>query len=100
MSAGGWMHHHHAGRRYAAVLPAILIALLIDGVARGLLPRDTATDMAIWVLIFAIGVSDWVQYARTVRGSTLVEKNKEYVQAARLIGIQPGPIMCAMCCPT
>ncbi|MCL4147210.1 UNVERIFIED_CONTAM: hypothetical protein GTU68_017108 [Idotea baltica] len=63
--------------------PAILIALLIDGVARGLLP----------VLIFAIGISGWVQYARTVRGSTLVEKNKEYVQAARVIGIGPATIL-------
>lgn len=73
--------------------PAILIALLIDGVARGLLPRELHEDMAIYVLIFAIGVSGWVQYARTVRGSTLVEKNKEYVQAARVIGIGPATIL-------
>ncbi|MEM7751282.1 MAG: ABC transporter permease, partial [Pseudomonadota bacterium] len=46
-----------------------------------------------YVLIFAIGVSGWVQYARTVRGSTLVEKNKEYVQAARVIGLGPGVIL-------
>ena len=44
-------------------------------------------------LVFAIGISGWVQYARTVRGSTLVEKNKEYVQAARVIGIPPFLIM-------
>lgn len=69
--------------------PAILIALLIDGVARGVLPREMHHDVAIYVLIFAIGISGWVQYARTVRGSTLVEKNKEYVQAARVIGIGP-----------
>ena len=50
-------------------------------------------DMAFYVLIFAIGVSGWVQYARTVRGSTLVEKNKEYVQAARVIGLGPGVIL-------
>lgn len=73
--------------------PAILIALLIDGVARGVLPRDMHEDMAFYVLIFAIGVSGWVQYARTVRGSTLVEKNKEYVQAARVIGLGPGVIL-------
>ncbi len=73
--------------------PAILIALLIDGVARSLLPRDMHHDVALYVLIFAIGVSGWVQYARTVRGSTLVEKNKEYVQAARVIGIGPGIIV-------
>ena len=61
--------------------PAILLALLIDGVARGFLPRDMHDEMAVYVLVFAIGISGWVQYARTVRGSTLVEKNKEYVQA-------------------
>jgi len=73
--------------------PAILIALLIDGVARGILPRDMHDQLAVYVLIFAIGVSGWVQYARTVRGSTLVERNKEYVQAARLIGIGPVIIL-------
>ena len=59
--------------------PAILIAFLIDGVARGILPRDVHDEMALYVLVFAIGISGWVQYARTVRGSTMVEKNKEYV---------------------
>ena len=73
--------------------PAILIALLIDGVARGLLPRDLHTEIALYVLVFAIGISGWVQYARTVRGATLVERNKEYVQAARLIGMGPLRIL-------
>lgn len=73
--------------------PAILIALLIDGVARGVLPRDMHDEVAIYVLIFAIGISGWVQYARTVRGSALVEKNKEYVQAAYVMGIRPSLIM-------
>ena len=73
--------------------PAILIALLIDGLARGILPRDLRDDMAIYVLVFAIGISKWVLFARTVRGSTLVEKNKEYVQAARIIGLNPLLIM-------
>jgi len=73
--------------------PAILIALLIDGVARGVLPREMHQEMVFYVLIFAIGISGWVQYARTVRGSTLVEKNKEYVQAARVIGIGPFIIL-------
>ena len=72
--------------------PAILIALLIDGVARALLP-GAHDEMAFYVLVLSIGVSGWVQYARTVRGSTLVEKNKEYVQAARLFGIHPLAIM-------
>lgn len=73
--------------------PAILIALLIDGVARSVLPRTMHEEVAFYVLIFAIGISGWVQYARTVRGSTLVEKNKEYVQAARVIGIGPAIIL-------
>ncbi len=73
--------------------PAILIALLIDGVARAVLPRDAHADVALFVLVFAIGAANWVQYARTVRGSTMVEKNREYVQAARVIGIPPLGIM-------
>lgn len=73
--------------------PAILIALLVDGVARGLLPRNMQDEMAVYVLIFAIGVSGWVQYARTVRGATMVERNKEYVQAARLIGMRPFMVL-------
>ena len=73
--------------------PAILIALLIDGVAHVALPRVSQGSMAIYVLILAIGLSGWVQYARTVRGSTMVEKNKEYVQAARVIGRRPAAIM-------
>jgi peptide/nickel transport system permease protein len=73
--------------------PAILIALLIDGVARAALPRDVHDEVAFGVLVLAIALSGWVQYARTVRGSTLVEKNKEYVQAARVIGVTPLRIM-------
>jgi len=73
--------------------PAILIALLIDGVFRAVLPRDTHSELAFGVLVLAIALSGWVQYARTVRGSTLVEKNKEYVQAARVIGVAPLAIM-------
>ena len=73
--------------------PAVLIALLIDGVARNLLPREMHDNMDIYVLVFAIGISHWVHFARTVRGSTMVEKDKEYVQAARVIGIHPARIM-------
>jgi peptide/nickel transport system permease protein len=73
--------------------PAILIALLIDGLARTTLPRDVHDRVIVYVLILAIGITGWVQYARTVRGSTLVEKNKEYVQAARVIGRHPVAIM-------
>ena len=73
--------------------PAILVAMLIFGVAKGITPVEYRDQMAIWVLIVAIGLSDWVQFARVVRGATLVEKNKEYVQAARLIGRGSSAIM-------
>ena len=73
--------------------PAILIALLVDGVARTVVPRELHDQIGILVLVFAIGISNWVQFARTVRSSTLVEKNKEYVQAARVIGVRPLKIM-------
>nr|MBL8454648.1 ABC transporter permease [Zoogloeaceae bacterium] len=72
--------------------PAILIALLIFGVFKGIVPPSVQDKVAIYVLIAAIGLSDWVQYARTVRSSTLAEKNKEYVQAARVIGV-PAPVI-------
>jgi peptide/nickel transport system permease protein len=73
--------------------PAILIALLIDGLARAALPKESHDQLAVYVLILAIAASGWVSYARTVRGSTLVERNKEYVQAARVIGRHPIAIM-------
>jgi len=79
--------------------PAILIALLIDGVARVALPGDRHDDLAIPVLVLAIGFAGWVQYARTVRGSTMVEREKEYVQAARVIGRKPLAIMLAHVLP-
>jgi peptide/nickel transport system permease protein len=79
--------------------PAILIALLIDGSARVALPPQTHDRLAIPVLIASIAAAGWVQYARTVRGSTLVEKNKEYVLAARVVGRRPLGIMVAHILP-
>ncbi|MDP2332208.1 MAG: ABC transporter permease [Reyranella sp.] len=73
--------------------PAILVALLIDGVVRGIISVQRHDEIAIYVIVGAIGLSFWVQYARTVRGSVMVEKNKEYVQAARVIGLSPLLIM-------
>jgi peptide/nickel transport system permease protein len=73
--------------------PAILVALLIDGIVRGLISVKRHDEIAIFVIVGAIGLSFWVQYARTVRGSVMVEKNKEYVQAARVIGLSPVLIM-------
>lgn len=73
--------------------PAILVALLVFGVARGLIPPAAQEQATLWVLVVAIGLSNWAQYARTVRGSTLVEKNKVYVDAARLIGLKAMPVM-------
>ncbi len=72
--------------------PPILVALLIAGVGRALFPNAHET-VAFGVLILSITLTGWVQYARTVRGSTLVERNKEYVQAARVTGVAPLRIM-------
>ena len=72
--------------------PAILVALLIAGVGRALFP-NAHEGLAFGVLILSITLTGWVQYARTVRGSTLVERNKEYVQAARVTGVAPLRIM-------
>ena len=72
--------------------PAILVALLIDGVGRAMFPNAHDT-LAFAVLILAIALTGWVKFARTVRGATLVERNKEYVQAARVIGVPPWRIM-------
>jgi len=72
--------------------PSILVALLIDGVGRAMFP-NAHEALAFSVLILAISLTGWVQYARTVRGSTLVERQKEYVQAARVIGVSPLRIM-------
>jgi peptide/nickel transport system permease protein len=76
-----------------STFPAILIAMLIDGVSRALFGEQRNETVVFWVMVLSIGLSFWVQYARTVRGSTLVEKNKDYVLAARLIGIPPAKIL-------
>jgi peptide/nickel transport system permease protein len=90
---GGWVDT--ALMRLCDVMlsfPAILIALLIAGVGRALFPNAQGT-LAFGVLIVSITLTGWVQYARTVRGSTLVERGKEYVQAARVTGVAPLRIM-------
>lgn len=73
--------------------PAILVALLVFGIARGLIHPSLHEQMTFMVMTLAIGLSNWAQYARTVRASTLVEKRKEYVEAARVIGLKPLPVM-------
>jgi peptide/nickel transport system permease protein len=90
---GGWIDS--ALMRLCDVMlsfPAILVALLIAGVGRALFP-NAQDSLALGVLIISITLTGWVQYARTVRGSTLVERNKEYVQAARVTGVAPMRIM-------
>jgi len=74
-------------------IPSILMALLVDGVARGFISKSLHNDMAIYVLIFAIGISEWPQFARVTRAATLVEKNKEYILASRIIGLSNFLIM-------
>ena len=70
-------------------IPGILLAILINGIGRAALPLELREEFAIYVVIIAIGLTDWPQFARVARGATLVEANKEYVQAARVIGL-PG----------
>jgi peptide/nickel transport system permease protein len=85
---GGWLDN--AIMRVADIqltVPAILIALTLDGVARVALPRGLHDQLAMWVLIFAIGFANWPQFARVTRATTLAEKSKDYVAAARIIGI-------------
>jgi len=74
-------------------LPTILVALLINGILRAVAPPSTMDKVAILVLILSIGLSNWVQFARAVRASTMVERGQEYVLAARLIGIGQLAIM-------
>lgn len=66
--------------------PVLLVALLVFGIARGILPEGYRDEMALYVIIVAVGLSEWVQYARTVRGAVMVERNKDYVLAAQVIG--------------
>lgn len=73
--------------------PSILTALLVDEVISAALPRTMRNSLQIYVIIFAIGISLWPNFARTIRGSTLVERNKDYVLAARVIGVPPWRIM-------
>lgn len=73
--------------------PAILIALLIDGVVKAVLGSNLDAGTTLAVLVVSIGLSFWVQYARTVRGSVMVEKSKDYIAAARLIGLPASAIM-------
>jgi peptide/nickel transport system permease protein len=90
---GGWVDT--ALMRLCDVMlsfPPILIALLIAGVGRALFP-NAASSLAFGVLIISITLTGWVQYARTVRGTTMVERNKEYVQAARVTGVSSLRIM-------
>ena len=79
--------------------PAILIALLVDGVVRAVLPRDSHEQAEVYVLVFSIGIALWPQFARTVRGSTMVERGREYVMAARVIGLSPLRIMASHILP-
>lgn len=74
-------------------LPAILTALLIDGLARGILPSEIQQDLRVAVLTLAIALSLWVNFARTARASSFVQMQKEYVQAAIIMGQRPSRVM-------
>ena len=98
----GLVAGYAGGRTDAAIMrvadvilsfPTILLALLVAGIARALLPGADSARLAPLVLIGAIAVHDWVQYARTVRAATMVESDKDYVKAARVIGLPPSRIL-------
>ena len=74
-------------------IPGILVAILINGILRAVLPIELRDEVAIYVVILAIGLSDWPQFARVTRAATMVEAEKEYIQAARVIGLRPMVIM-------
>jgi peptide/nickel transport system permease protein len=73
--------------------PPILVALLVDGVARGILGEHGHEQFAVPVVIISIGISGWVQYARTVRGAVLVERQKDYVSAAKLVKVGSARVL-------
>jgi len=73
--------------------PPILLALLFSGILKTVLPPEQFGQAAIPILVFSIGLSSWVQYARVVRASTMVERNKEYVLACRAVGFPRGYIL-------
>lgn len=92
--SGGWLDI--IIMRFADIqmtFPSILVAMLVYGVARGMLPPELRYEMSITVLIISIGLSEWVPFARTVRGSTLVEKEKDYITSARMLGLKRFSIM-------
>jgi peptide/nickel transport system permease protein len=87
---GGWMEALiMRAADIQLTIPAILIALTVDGIARTALPREMLDHAAIYVLVVSIGIAHWPQYARVTRSGTLVEKNKEYISAARIIRVSP-----------
>ncbi len=87
------------GIGFRELLIILVIALLIFGVARGIIPPNQQESAAVWVLIVAIGLSNWAQFARTVRGATMVERQKDYVAAAKLVGRGPLFIMATQILP-
>jgi peptide/nickel transport system permease protein len=73
--------------------PSILTALLVDGIISAALPQSMREGLQLYIIVFAVGISLWPNFARTVRGSTLIERNKDYVSAARVIGVPAWKIM-------
>jgi peptide/nickel transport system permease protein len=73
--------------------PTILLALLVAGVARMLFPAASSAEWAPVILVSAIAIHEWVQYARTVRAATMVESARDYVRAVKVIGLPSRQIM-------
>ncbi|MCB1882267.1 MAG: ABC transporter permease, partial [Gammaproteobacteria bacterium] len=74
-------------------LSTLMVAIVALAVFQAAFGTELYSDLAIFMLIMVIGIAEWPQYARTIRASVLAEKHKEYVDAARVIGLGPGRIM-------
>ena len=71
----------------------LMVAIFISAIFKIAFGVGYYEDMAVPLLVVVIGLAEWPQYARTVRASVLGEKKKEYVEAARVIGLPPFHIM-------
>ena len=91
---GGWLDN--LIMRVADIqltFPAMLVAVLVDGLLQASLGQRAHEQFAVWIIIIAIALSGWVQYARTVRGSTMIVIRHNYVLAARMMGRPVGFIL-------
>ncbi|RRC98239.1 ABC transporter permease [Amphritea balenae] len=71
----------------------MMVAIIVLAVFQATFGTQLYQELAMVMLILVIGIAEWPQYARTVRASVLAEKEKEYVDAARVMGLRAPRIM-------